>query len=962
MTAWNVQRGMFRRELEIRELGKDSDILVLTETDNTNLSAYKIDNFKIFLPTTSNPNSKVRVMILVKEWLAPHVQLREDLMTEDFSSIWISISPFITGKRYNLCAFYREWNSNGNVSNSAQSERIQIFLEQIGKATVRNDRVLIMGDLNLCSNKWDDKNYPHKSLADEWRSGIAKYGMQHINLGSTYFSNHSDKSGNFAESALDHLYTNFTGHLIETKILPNSSTDHLPIQAKLAIKQKSKQKVILKRTMKKFNEKRFCRDLALQPWEKLVETEDVNKMVEMYTKFITKTLDNHAPFKEIKIRSKYKSGISSDTKKLMSKRDKARREHSKAKGNKKKELHENYRKLRNKCTTRIRKETIANSVRRIEKSQTPSEYWKIANEVINPRENKSITLTINGKDVTDEEKLCEEFKNGFLEKIEKLVEGTKQQQRCDPLSKLREQVKNYNLKFNLKTVSEEQILKIIKNLKNTNSAGTDSIPTKILKIAMEVLVSPITLMVNTSIVSGTYPDMWKVAKVIPVFKKGDNKSIKNYRPISILNTSSKILEEVVRIQVSQFFETNKLFPLNQHGFRPNRSTTTALIALQDTLIQNKAEGKTSGMLLWDLSAAFDTLDHEIFLDKLKIYGFDELACKWFGSYLLKRKQMVQVGSARSGEAELSWGSPQGAILSPLIFTIYIADIELWVEFADVFGYADDTSTVVGDVDEEEALKKLQKESNNILDFMNSNGLIANPEKTGLLIFRPNSQQKGKTSLKVGDAVVEEKEEEKLLGLIIDNKLKWNSHINDMRSKLNQRVALLRRLKQWLPRDCLALVAQGLVLSKIRYGLPVFGQPRLQESDPLSSHCRSLQITVNNIMRILTNNKLSDRVPIKELHASTGLPSLNQMVVQAILMETWKILNGKSGVSESIFQKVDGVTRAASVGELKLPKKRNGTGFVYNGAKIWNQTPTEIRLTKNLYSAKNKIKSFSKLYQ
>ena len=238
------------------------------------------------------------------------------------------------------------------------------------------------------------------------------------------------------------------------------------------------------------------------------------------------------------------------------------------------------------------------------------------------------------------------------------------------------------------------------------------------------------------------------------------------------------------------------------------------------------------------------------------------------------------------------------------------------------------------------------------------------KQTGLLVFRPVSQQKGMVSLNVGETVVRETEEEKLLGLVIDNKLKWNSHILQLQNQLNQRTAVLRRLKQWLPRDCLSLVAQGLVFSKMRYGLPLYGQPRLLESDPLTNHCKCLQVTVNNIMRMLTRNRLSDKVPIRDLHASTGLPSLNQMVVQAILVETWKIMHNESGIEHSIFQKVDSVTRAASEGEVKLPKKTNGNGagFVYNGAKIWNMAPLDIRLAGNLASAKRKIKAFAELYQ
>lgn len=829
-------------------------------------------------------------------------------------------------------------------------------MKQIEKATSRNETVLILGDINLCSNKWNNNNYPQKALADKWRAGVANCGVELLELGSTYFSNHANKAGTFAESALDHLYTNRLDNIIEKKVLGNSGTDHLPIRVKINLKSKKNVKEIFKRSMKNFNSKAFCRDLAMAPWEKLAETKDVNKMVEMYTSFINQTLDIHAPVRKIKIRGNYKSRLSTTSKKLMKKRDQTRKKYSKARGVEKAGWFKKYKKLRNECTKKIRKESIENSVKRVERSKNASEFWKIANEIGKPPKNREIILDIDGETIKEELKVSEQFNNFFIKKIKNLRSKLNSTTKFDPFEKLRKKMRKTNLLFSLKPVTESQIIKIVRSLNNTNRTGTDTISTKILKDAIGVLVTPITWIVNTSILTGTFPEIWKMAKVIPILKKGNAKLLKNYRPVSILNTSSKILEEAIRTQVSKFFETHNLFPQNQHGFRPKRSTTTALIALQNYLIENKMAGKTTGMLLWDLSAAFDTLDHEIFLEKIKIYGFDEMSAQWFASFLSNRHQKVKIGNSESGQERLHWGSPQGAILSPLIFTIYMADVELWMEFADVFGYADDTTTLISDIDEEVVIKKMQKESQNVLNFMNSNGLVANPDKTGLLFFRARPPHLKSVTLKVGGSVVTEAKEEKLLGVIIENDFKWTSHINNLQSCLNQRVALLRRLKQWLPKSSLSQVAQGLILSKIRYGLPVFGQVRLDETVPLSGHCRSLQTTINNLMRIIANKKLSDKMSIRDLHALTGLPSLNQMVIQATLMETWKMIQNE----DNVFQKTVGTTRAASAGDLKMPKQNKG--FVFNGTRIWNKTPTDLRNCEKINTVKMQIKKFAMGYQ
>jgi hypothetical protein len=783
---------------------------------------------------------------------------------------------------------------------------------------------------------------------------MAGSGLEMLDLGLTYFSNHASQTGVFAESALDHIYTNCPEKVLEFKVLENSGTDHLPIFSKFQMNKKPEGAIIFKRSFKNFNPKAFCRDLARAPWEEIWYAGDVNSMVQMYSDFVNEALDIHAPLKEIRIKGNYKSGLTDDTKKLMRKRDAARKKFSRATGAEKGVLHEKYKKLRNRCTKLTRKDNISNSVRRVERSQKATEIWKIANEISKPSGNNTITLTEGNSVIDDESEVAEKFNKFFIDKIKKLRGKLENLPKSDPLSKMKEHLGERKLQFKLRTVTSNQVRKIIKNLKNTNSTGTDTISTKVVKAAMEVLAEPLTCIVNTSIMSGTFPDMWKLAKVIPILKKGDSKLVENYRPVSILNVTSKILEEAVRQQVSTFFERNNLFPKNQHGFRPNRSTTTALIALQNHLISQKAQGKTTGMLLWDLSAAFDTLDHGIFLDKLAMYGLDKIGVSWFKSYLSHRRQKVQIGSGRSGEAELTWGSPQGAILSPLIFTIYIADVESWIEFADVFGYADDTSTTISDANEQIVLEKLQLEGENVLKFMSSNGLVANPSKTGLQIFRSGYQQDGSASLKVGDAQVTETKEERLLGVTIQNNLKWTSHVNNTKSSLNQRVALLRRLKQWLPGEYLTQVAQGLVFSKIRYGLPVYGKPRLDETDPLTNYCKSLQTTINDVMRLISNKTITDKVPIKDLHASTGLPSLNQMVVQSTLMETWKLMQ----MEDSPFQHVTGTygTRAAAAGAVVLPTTKSG--FLYNGSKMWNMAPSEVREAKTKQSAKRSIKNFS----
>ena len=265
-------------------------------------------------------------------------------------------------------------------------------------------------------------------------------------------------------------------------------------------------------------------------------------------------------------------------------------------------------------------------------------------------------------------------------------------------------------------------------MKNKKSSGLDEITQEQLKMGADILVIPLTKIINASIAEGVFPDAWKQGVVTPVLKKGSAVDKNNYRPVSCLSVLSKVLEKVVCNQITNYMEKNDLLPPNQHGFRAGRSTMTALTAIQQEWANNTAEKFITGVLLWDLSAAFDTLDSNILCKKLKIYGFDKLACAWFRSFLTGRSQRVKIGRTLSNPRELQSGVPQGGILSPIIFVIYGADMELWLKHSSALTYADDTSSSVRAKLLSEVTQMLEEDAENVLNFMASNGLVANPKK------------------------------------------------------------------------------------------------------------------------------------------------------------------------------------------------------------------------------------------
>ena len=210
--------------------------------------------------------------------------------------------------------------------------------------------------------------------------------------------------------------------------------------------------------------------------------------------------------------------------------------------------------------------------------------------------------------------------------------------------------------------------------------------TILLLLGRNVLASPLTAIINKSILTGTVPAAWKETVVTPILKKANPNDKANYRPVSCLITASKVLEKVVCTQLTEFIEKNKLLPNSQHGFRQQRSTMTAHAHMQKDWIVHKEEGQKTGILIWDLSAAFDTLDIDLLCKKLSIYCFTDHTVSWFRSFLTSRTQRVKIGKTLSDLVELNSGVPQGGILSPIIFTLYTADLELWCKFSKIFNH------------------------------------------------------------------------------------------------------------------------------------------------------------------------------------------------------------------------------------------------------------------------------------
>lgn len=407
---------------------------------------------------------------------------------------------------------------------------------------------------------------------------------------------------------------------------------------------------------------------------------------------------------------------------------------------------------------------------------------------------------------------------------------------------------NFVNSFALYPTTIQEVQTILSKMQPKLSSGLDSISTKLIKDTCEGILSPLVHIINMSLMTGIVPKKMKIAKIIPIFKSGENNLIKNYRPISLLPSFSKILERVVYNRLYKYLISRKIITSSQFGFQKSKSTELAILQLQNQIISALSNNKQCIGIFLDLSKAFDTLNHSILLAKLNHYGIRGLALSWFADYLSDRKQLTVVNDCASEVSTVTCGVPQGSTLGPLLFLVYINDIINSCNQQKFILFADDTSILI----ESDCQHELKQIANTTLEntskWLKTNKLSVNVQKTKFMhFFRPTSNEISSIKLKMNETELAEVSTYNFLGVEIDHKLKWNDHINTRANKISRINSLLYRLKYTLPESAMLNIYNALVVPHLTYGVTAWGAAT-------SSLLKRLVVLQKKCLRAISNSR------------------------------------------------------------------------------------------------------------
>ena len=881
-----------------------------------------------------------------------------NLVTE---SIWLEREFADKKRNFIIGAVYRHPGST--------VECLEEFTQQLSSIIkkIENERkkVYIVGDLNI-----DGMKVTENKKVEQFFNMLMENNYIPLITKPTRVQ---DKS----ISLIDHVIINpkviKTESKIKSGVIYSGITDHLPVFMSI---QETHKIIPTERPMIRiFSEKNmntFYRAIENCSWDKFGQTNNVSEALKIFYDKWKTCHDKAFPLTKLsRKKTKNKPWINAElASAIRQKNDLYKVTLLNPSAENKKKLA----KVRNKLTNRIRREhgnyyqEIINS-----EKQNLKKLWDIFGKVINAKKmrdrHKIRELKSGNKSITNDKDIANSLNNFFCGIGQELA--TKHNNDYELFKKYLGPTTHESIE--LIPTTETEVFDLIGILKK-KASGSDQINPRLLVHCRRVLAPILAHLYNLSFQKSEYPDLLKIAKVIPIFKKSNEEERQdpgNYRPISLLSALNKLLEKIIYKRLINFIDKNNILYRYQFGFRRRHSTTLALMDVVDNIRDNLNAGKKVAGVYIDFSKAFDCVNHHILLKKLDHYGIRGNMKQLIESYLTGRKQYTVANGVESETKEVKCGVPQGSVLGPLLFLLYTNDLQNCTDVVLKL-FADDTNGFIFEDDYKTLKSKIKMLLINLFKWSAANKLTINVTKTCYTIFHniksliPKSLNSIKIKPKDKQVTIKREKQSKYLGLYLDELLNWDYQIANteegMLPKLTKLNNSFKMIKHYAPVKNRMLLFTAYFQSKLNYGLELIGSAD-------HSLIKKLQVKQNRALKILFNKDYY--TPTKQLHYELKTLMVTDEYKLSMAKFVYKQQHGLLPVvydkHYTKVQETHGHTTRQKdllkIGNHSHKSQHSEKMSAVTGAKIWNDLPEEVRQAKSLYIFKNACKAhFLNMYQ
>ena len=742
-------------------------------------------------------------------------------------SIWIEVclkrsKPILVGFTYRNPSERTDW-----------FDRFTLMMDAV---CLEAKEIILLGDFNINLLK------PHI----KWNHLYENFNLHQLIDNPTRITTNS-------ETLIDHIYVTTKQNIAEVCSPVCGCSDHLPVCItwfKKGVKiPKAAHKEIRYRCFTHFDKDAFLLDLVHSQLSQVYQYTDPDEALEFWYKTFSSVYNKHAPFMTKRVRYTRKPPwLSKEIEEAMHQRDrllKARK-------------HEEFKKQRNKVTSLIRASKKTYFQNLVASKNDSRSIWKAINTLTNKDASKP--------QVTVKELPPDKLNSHFANVSDTII--TNDQSKLNDLSFLKRfcESKISNSTLTIPPIAIYEVYNALLQLKQTGTRGLDDLDGKIIKMSAHVITETVTYIYNLCIDKNYFPKAFKQAKVIPIYKSGDNKDPSNYRPISILSLLSKPLEKHINKHLLSYLKTNELIHPNQSGFREHHSCHTALTTLVDIFYKNINKNEFTGVLFVDFAKAFDVIDHDLLLRKLTLYGLSNDTLHLISSFLSNREQLVCINTIKSDFLPVKYGIPQGSVLGPLLFSLYINDLPLFIKaLCELF--ADDTTIHSSHSNLNNLLLSLQESINNLLQWTELNHMSLNSYKTKYMTITTRQKRQNISSrmpLYIGNEKIVEVATHKVLGVTIDNNLSWTNHVNELTKRVSQKLYQLAKIKHFLNAHARKLFFHAHIQPIIDYASTLWDSASANTLKPLVSiHKRALKLTLLKSTSLTAHDyKLLDVLPLK----------------------------------------------------------------------------------------------------